>query len=254
MPTITLEHRIKLPATTYLACLEIIKSGLSSHSQFRMLNTPRIIMNFEEGVTRPNEPRHYPYFVVAEDKFTEEQLMGFAKRRKKILGEDYGKKESIVIVGSAELERHLLKFADAWTEKLEEIGELNDLEEEEQEVREEEFNQWLRKYLESYRQSEREKLVMGVLDPVWAELAEIPKSEAKAVEFAVNWSIETIFLYKRFKPYLSTSAASEYAEPLRGFYEIVIKEAMKNARGEEEIEKLKQEFEKTLEIEESKRY
>ena len=33
-----------------------------------MLNTSRIIMNFEEGVTRPNEPRHYPYFVVAEDK------------------------------------------------------------------------------------------------------------------------------------------------------------------------------------------
>ena len=23
-------------------------------------------MNFEEGVTSPNEPRHYPYFVVAE--------------------------------------------------------------------------------------------------------------------------------------------------------------------------------------------
>ena len=68
MPTITLEHRIKLPATTYLACLEIIKSGLSSHSQFRMLNTPSIIMNFEEGVTRPNKPRQAPYFVVVEDK------------------------------------------------------------------------------------------------------------------------------------------------------------------------------------------
>ena len=68
MPTPTFQNRIKLPATTYLACLEIIKSGLSSHSHFRMLNTTRIIMNWEEGVTRPNEPRHYPYFVVAEDK------------------------------------------------------------------------------------------------------------------------------------------------------------------------------------------
>ncbi len=24
------------------------------------------MMNFEEDITRPNEPRHYPYFVVAE--------------------------------------------------------------------------------------------------------------------------------------------------------------------------------------------
>ena len=48
--------------------------------------------------------------------------MGEAKRRKKLLGEDYGQKESIVIVSSAELERHLLKFADAWTEKSEAMG------------------------------------------------------------------------------------------------------------------------------------
>ena len=143
--------------------------------------------------------------------------------------------------------------ADAWTEKLEEIGEVDQLEEEEQEVREEEFNQWVRKYLESYRQNEREKLVRGLLDPMYAELAEIPESEAKAVEFAVNWSIETLFLYKMFKPYLSTSSASEYAKPLISFYEVVIKEAMEKARGESEIEQLKQEFEETLEIEESKR-
>ncbi len=56
-----------------------------------------------------------------------------------------------------------------------------------------------------------------------------------------------------FKPYLSTSSASEYAKPLRGFYEVVIKEAMENARGGEEIEQLKQKFEETLEIEESER-
>ena len=52
MPTPTFDNRIKLPATTYLACLEIIKSGLSLHSHFRILNTPRVMMNFEEDVTR----------------------------------------------------------------------------------------------------------------------------------------------------------------------------------------------------------
>ena len=127
------------------------------------------------------------------------------------------------------------------------------LEEAEQAAQEEEFNQWLREYLESYRQSEREKLVMGVLDPLYAELAEIPELETEAIELALSWSIEAIVMYKMFKPYLSTSSASEYAQPLIGFYEMVIKEAMKNARGEEEIEQLKQEFEETLEIEESKR-
>ena len=35
--------------------------------------------------------------------------MGEAKRRKKLLGKDYGQKESIVLVGSAELEQHLRK-------------------------------------------------------------------------------------------------------------------------------------------------
>ena len=53
--------------------------------------------------------------------------MGEAKRRKKLLGKDYGQKESIVIVGSAEFKRHLQKFADAWTEKLKEMGDSSDV-------------------------------------------------------------------------------------------------------------------------------
>ena len=179
--------------------------------------------------------------------------MGEAKRRKKLLGKDYGQKESIVIVGSAEFERHLLKFAEAWTEKSEAMGDPDELEEAEQAAQEEEFNQWIKTYLESYRQSEREKLVMGVLDPLYAELAEIPESETEAVEFALSWSIEAMVMYQMFKPYLSTSSAAEYAKPLLGFYEMVIKEAMENARGEKIIEQLKQEFEEILEIEESKR-
>ena len=183
--------------------------------------------------------------------------MGEAKRRKKLLGKDYGQKESIVIVGSAEFERHLLKFADAWAEKSEAMGDPYELEEAEQEVQEEEFNQWIGEYLESYRQSEREKLVMGILDPLYAELAEIPESETEAIEFALSWSIEAIVMYKMLKPYLSKSAASEYAKPLLGFYEVVIREAIENSKdkieAKEEIEKLKQQFEEILEIEASKR-
>ncbi len=155
------------------------------------------------------------------------------------------------------MSRHLLKFADAWTNKLEEIGEIDELEEEEQKVREEELDQWLKEYLESYRQSEREKIVRVILDSFYAELAQMPESEAKALEFSVDWALETRSLYKMFKPYLSESSASEYAKPLSKFYEIVIAEALEDSTGDEEnralVYKLKQEFEEILDIEESKR-
>ncbi len=96
--------------------------------------------------------------------------MGEAKRRKKLLGKDYGKKPPVLVEGSPQFARHLQKFSDAWTEKLEAMVEPDELEESEQKFKEEEFNQWMREYLESYRQNEREKLVKGLLDPVYAEL------------------------------------------------------------------------------------
>ena len=68
MPTPTWSNRIQLSATTYLACLEIIKNGLCLSSNFRILNTSRIIIDFKEGVPKPDEPTHYPYFVIAEDE------------------------------------------------------------------------------------------------------------------------------------------------------------------------------------------
>ena len=60
-----------------------------------------------------------------------------------------------------------------------------------------------------------------------------------------------------FKPYLPKSSGSEYAKPLIDFYELVIAEAVEHTKGDVEtqadVEKLKQEFEEILEIEESKR-
>ena len=183
--------------------------------------------------------------------------MGEAKRRKKLLGKDYGKKPPVLVEGSPQFARHLEKFADAWTNKLEQIGRLDELEESEQNVKEEELDQWIREYLSIYPQREREKIVRGILDPFYAELGQMPDSEIKAVEFGVNWALETSSLYKMFKPYLSESSASQYAKPLIGFYEIVIAEALEDSEGDVEnratVEKLKREFEEILEIEASKR-
>ena len=116
----------------------------------------------------------------------------------------------------------------------------------------------MQNYLDSYRQSERERIVMGVLNQVYAEIAEMRPSPNKGIEWTLNWSIETLFLYQMFKPYLSTSSAKSYAKPLLGVYEMVIREAKENLKDkietQEKIEKLKQHFEEILEIEESKRY
>ena len=183
--------------------------------------------------------------------------MGEAKRRKKLLGKDYGQKPPLLVEGSPQVERHLRQLADAWAKKLAEIGKLDDLEEAEQKIKEEELNQWMRDYLAIYSQSEREIIVRGILDPVYAEIAQMPESEIKAVELAVNWSLEALSLYKMFKPYLPKSSVSEYAKPLINFYELVIAEAFFKAKGDAgnqaELQKLKQEFEEVLEIEESKR-
>ena len=183
--------------------------------------------------------------------------MGEAKRRKKLLGKDYGKKPPVLIEGTPQFARHVYKFADAWTHKLEEIGRIDKLEAEEQKVKEEELDQWIREYLAIYAQGEREKIVRAILDSIYAQLAELPESETEALDFGVDWSLETISLYKMFKPYLSESSASEYAKPLISFYKIVIAQALEDSEADVEdlaaVEKLKQEFEEVLEIEESKR-
>ena len=181
---------------------------------------------------------------------------GEAQRRIKSLVTADEENQLVLIQGNQQFEQHFQKFTEAWANKIEEIGQPSELEEEEeQRAKREKFNQWLQKYLDSYRSYERELLVMRILDPIYVELMllELPQKKNQERDCVWKWSVEALSMYKTVKPYLSDSSAKMYAQPLLGFYELVIKEAMKNARGEEEIEKLKQEFEETLEIEESQR-
>ena len=183
--------------------------------------------------------------------------MGFAKRRKKLLGKDYGEKPPILVEGSNQFERHFQQFLLVCQEKLEEVGKASELEEEEAKVKQEQLHQWLENYLSNYRNAEREKLIRGILDPVYFQLVKKSRSQKAEPEWILNWSIEAVSLYKIFKSYLSKSTAMLYAKPLRKFYETVMREGLEDAskqvEAQEKIGKLKQLFEETLEIEESKR-
>ena len=181
--------------------------------------------------------------------------MGEAKRRKKLLGKDYGKKLPVLVKGSYQFEKHFQQFLSAWNEKLKELGEVSELEEEFVKIKQQEIDQWLNQYLEKYQEVDREKLVMEILNPVYAKLIVPIQRDTITPEWALNWSLEALSLYKMFKPYLSASSDQNYAKPIKGFYETVITGAIKNAEKElqdqEDLKKLKQLFEETLAIEES---
>ena len=158
--------------------------------------------------------------------------MGEAKRRKKLLGKDYGEKPPVLVKGSYQFEKHFQKFHSAWNEKLKELGEVSELEEEFVKIKQTEIDRWLNQYLQKYQEIEREKFVMEIINPVYGKLMVAIERNRIAPEWALNWSLEALSLYKMFKPYLSASSAKSYVKPLRGFYETVITGAIKNAEGE----------------------
>ena len=188
--------------------------------------------------------------------YQSEQGIGAAQRRKKSSLEAYGKTQPVLVEGSRQFEQHFQKFTEAWTNKIKEIGQPSELEgEEEQKAKREKFNQWLQKYLDSYRSYERELLVMRILDPIYVELMllELPQKKNQERDCVWKWSVEALSMYKIVKPYLSDSSARMYAKPLRCFYKTVIRRTLEKAKSGKALKQLKQEFEETLEIEKSKR-
>ena len=170
--------------------------------------------------------------------------MGEAKRRKKNLGEDYGKVPSLLILGSEQYEEHLEKLALALEKKFEEIRpseekstetlsseEDEDLEsfdyERAQEVNQQ-IKQWLEGYLQPYKKKDREKLAMGILNPLYEELEEMREEndEDSLIEWIIEWSLEAINCYSWFKPYLTEVKSQIYAEPLESFYEMILTEGV----------------------------
>ena len=198
--------------------------------------------------------------------------MGEAKRRKKILGEDYGKVPPTLVVGSKLYEKHLEKFYSALENKVQEINpveeeiveepseeEIDDLEitdlidHEQMKATTLEVKEWLATYLAHYQTKDREKLVVGIMHPLYEEMAE-PKRGIKpdlVIESSINLALEAVNYYSWFQDYLSEEVAAFYAQPLTSFYDIVLKEGIEENSEEPIAKLLKTIFSEALDLQES---
>ena len=198
--------------------------------------------------------------------------MGEAKRRKKILGEDYGKVPPILVVGSKLYEKHLEQFYSALENKVKEINpveeesleepseeEINNLEatdlidHEQMKTTTREIREWLATYFAPYQAKDREKLIVGIMHPLYEEMAE-PKRGIKpdlVIESSITLALEAVNYYSWFKGYLSEEVDAFYAQPLTSFYDIVLKEGIEE-NSEEPMAKLLQSiFSEALDLQES---
>lgn len=171
--------------------------------------------------------------------------MGEAKRRKQALGEDYGKVKQPIIHGSEDLEEHVERFFEAWLQQVESLGFNIDDDDSEDELgsdtaeldeidlqdKQQEMKQWIRGYLQPYRPQDRDRIAMGILDPIYEELANSAEVVAKGeegVEQVMKWIVEAASFFGLLKPYLSADVAKTYQGPLQSFYELALQEHQEN--------------------------
>jgi ABC-type long-subunit fatty acid transport system fused permease/ATPase subunit len=180
--------------------------------------------------------------------------MGEAKRRKQILGESYGNFPSVLIEGTPQWKKHILKFYEAWQKKWAELLEIEqDKNEKSQENSKqqdfaqikEELKKWLVEYLSIYRAKDQEQLVSIVMDEHYEELSELlieaeeSNNSEKAQKFsqkALGWVMLALVYFSLLSPYLSPESASEYADPLNSFYQMMISEKRQEGSDEKDVE------------------
>lgn len=179
--------------------------------------------------------------------------MGEAKRRKQLLGEAYGQTSFIRIQGDRQFTEHFEKFCRAWEETLKAIGGSSDpqaeLSEAEIEAKDQEFQTWLTQYLQDYQPQDRESLVGGMLDFLYAQMEELEKEEDpdKLQQQVSKWVLDALTLFTLLKPHLSNEQQRDYAHPLLELYEIMLSEVAEEDQ-EEARESLTRTFSVCLDI------
>lgn len=166
--------------------------------------------------------------------------MGEAKRRKQILGNTYGQESFVLIKGERQFEDHFQRFCQAWERKLKEISGSSESEAEltEAEIKEKDqtFQAWLTQYLQDYRPQDRERLVGGLLDFLYAEMEKLETEEDPELlqQKVSNWVLEAITLFTLLKPHLTDAQQREYAQPLLELYEIMLNEVKDEMEAEQQ--------------------
>ena len=172
--------------------------------------------------------------------------MGEAKRRKKALGDQYGNVPAVLKDGSKQLDEHLEKFALALSNKMDELGaelDIGDLEgaealaameqeitPEEARKKSDEIATWIGQYLEPYRPQDREKLAIGLLNPIYEDIFEIAKSKVKNETeedmmdtFMMN-VMHGLSTFSMVKSLLSPDNQEMFAGPMRQLYTMMIED------------------------------
>lgn len=172
--------------------------------------------------------------------------MGEAKRRKQALGDQYGKTPAILKDGSRQLDEHLEKFALALSNKMDELGDeldIGDLEGEDaleaiqNEITPEQAHQksaeisaWIGTYLEPYRPQDREKLAIGLLNPIYEDIFEIAKNQAEggAEEDTMDTFMMNVMhglsTFSMVKSFLSPDNQEMFAGPMRELYNMMLED------------------------------
>lgn len=182
--------------------------------------------------------------------------MGEAKRRRKALGQEYGKTPAVLQDGSKQLDDHLEKFALALSNKMDELGadlDIGDLEgtealeameseltPEEAQEKSAEIEAWIHRYLEPYRPQDREKLAMGLLAPIYEDIFDLAKeksgqdpSEANLDLFMLN-VMHGLSTFSMIKSHLSPDNQEMFAGPMRELHNMMLEDLDEGADKERE--------------------
>lgn len=172
--------------------------------------------------------------------------MGEAKRRKQALGTQYGKTPAVLKEGSKQLDEHLEKFALALSNKMDEMGaelDIGDLEgtealeameseitPEEARQKSEEIALWIQTYLEPYRPQDREKLAIGLLNPIYEDIFDIAKENSQGNDssemmdmFMLN-VMHGLSTFAMVKSFLSKDNQEMFAGPMRELYNMMLED------------------------------
>lgn len=185
--------------------------------------------------------------------------MGEAKRRKKILKEDYGQKIPKLKPGSPWFENHVQRFSVAFREKLTEINQKFSSTQPTK-IESENFKTWVKDYLSKYQKTDQEVLAIIIISLLYNAFDSEDISQNSDLNFLKKHILTIIFVHKMLNEFLSEETAKNYTESLKNFHDEIIEiVSEKVEEGEEEaaaeiesmIEQIRQNMAEFLELEDS---
>lgn len=135
--------------------------------------------------------------------------MGESKRRKKILGSDYGKIFDFSKMSSSQVELHLKRLKSAWIEYF-----LKEKEFKSFKVKKKKWETWVEDYLKSYTPEDRVTLVTKFMKD-WEEILKEARTNIKDKELSTNLIFLSLIFYHVAFPYLSSNYLLTFGQEIQ---------------------------------------